>query len=132
MYELATGEQTTIGDMAMVALDPAKVPTMEALRTRYREAYNERAIDTVLRDFGVQEKDGQIWIVEAGGGDLSEYEGTKLLETRPDGDRHTVVRFRVPLGDGGEWEERLARLERTEAGWRVESIRPASSSSSAP
>jgi hypothetical protein len=117
---LRSNERSEIGGFPVVRIDPARASTMEALRARYRGIFTERAIDTILADFGVVMRDGKIWMADADGGDISDYNAVEIISMQQK-EKRLFVRMSVPLGDGGEKEERIVRLAHSGDRWLIDS-----------
>ena len=117
---LRSEEKGSIAGFPVVRINPAKAPTMEALRERYRGIFTERAIDTILADFGVIFHEGKLWMTEVDGGDISEYGGVTVISMIPKGG-YLLVRMVVPLGEGNGNEERIVRLVHSGKHWLLDS-----------
>lgn len=116
---LRGSETTTLNGMRMVQLDPAALPSLQALRQRFTDLFTERGVDSLIVDLGVKESGGKLWIPAADPADISVYEDADVTQSVPSGDT-VMVTVDVPLGDSGQSDLRGVRLVRKGDAWRID------------
>jgi hypothetical protein len=116
---LRTAETTTLDGTQMVGLDPAALPSLQALRQRFAGLFTERAIGLLVADLGVKESGGKLWIPAADPDDISLYEDADVTQSVPNGDT-VMVTVDVPLGDSGQSDLRGVRLVHKAGAWRID------------
>lgn len=115
---MGTKETGTVGNETLVRMDPAKAPTMKALRAKLEQVFTAAAADSILVDFGVREHDGKLWMDDVEGGDVSNYDETEIVSFKGDSTSSEAM-ISVPLGDSGQVDECMVRAVRIGGRWKL-------------
>ncbi|MDB5036333.1 MAG: hypothetical protein JWQ98_3574 [Chlorobi bacterium] len=118
--DLATAEKDIIDGKPVERIDPAKAPTLDALRSRFRPVFTDRAIDSIFRDFGVVARGGKLWMLRAADADVADYDAASLTDSEADSTGMTAT-VEVPLGDSGQTDEIEVHLAMNGNRWRIDS-----------
>lgn len=117
---MTSKEREVIGGKRVVRIDPKKIPSMKALRTKLGEVFTTRMVDSIIRDLGIHEQGGKLWMADAERDDISNYEEAEILDVSKDTVGITAT-IEVPLGDSGQTDERTVAIVKTSTGWKIAS-----------
>jgi len=117
---MSSKERDAINGRRVVRIDPAKISSMKALRAKLGEVFTPRMVDSIIRDFAIQEQGGKLWMAEAERDDISNYEEAEILDVSDDTVGITAT-IEVPLGDSGQTDERTVAIVKTLTGWKIAS-----------
>ncbi|MEP7219825.1 MAG: DL-endopeptidase inhibitor IseA family protein [Bacteroidota bacterium] len=118
--DLGTSEKDIIDGKAVERIDPAKAPTLDALRNRFRPTFTERAIDSIFRDFGVITRGGKLWMLRSADADVADYDAASLTDSEADS-TGMIATVEIPLGDSGQTDEIEVHLAMNGNRWRIDS-----------
>lgn len=113
-----TNEHDAIGGRRVVRVDPKSATSMKGLRAKLGEIFTTRVVDSIVKDLGIQEQGGKLWMTESDRDDISNYDEAEILEVSKDTLGITAT-IEVPLGDSGQSDERTIAIVKTSAGWKI-------------
>ena len=118
ILDMKGSERRTVGTEHLVSIDRAKAASLKDLRAALSRLFTDAAVDSVLRDFGVREIGGKLWMVDAPGGDVSDYSDADVVRIENSGSGVTAD-IDVPLGDSGQIDEETVRVVRSGGVWKL-------------
>jgi hypothetical protein len=120
LNQARTAEKTTIDENDMAAMDRGKFPTIEKVREYLRPMFTDHAIDTIISDFDIVERNGKVWMADEEGEDIGIYKDADIMESRSTADS-LAAKVEVPLGDSGQNDILDVRMIRSKGGWKFDS-----------
>jgi hypothetical protein len=118
---MGSGEIEGAGLKAVQRLDPETYPNLAAVRNRLSEVFTDRTVESVIRSFGLYERERLVWMQVQNRSSGRLWDRVEIDRVVPS-ELGFLARLLVPLREDGTQESLVFPFVLTCDGWRIDQI----------